>query len=218
LIRKAAEERGFTVELEKVVLDGHGHVDIAIDRNGLRIACEISVTTSPKHEIDNLCKCLAAGFDYAVLVSSESSTLRLAKKRFVPELTRAQRDRVRFLTPAALAGWLDEVRVEAFERVRSEPDHADADSHGASHGKKPALARLRAERKVIPDDGSLLNPEQAAAYLRRAPQTLAKMRSVGGGPPFYKVGRNVYYKREDLDAWLDGRRRRSTSDSGSKDV
>ena len=57
----------------------------------------------------------------------------------------------------------------------------------------------------------MLDSGQAAQYLRLARQTLAKLRCVGGSPPFYKVGRQVLYDRAELDAWLDERRRISTS-------
>jgi excisionase family DNA binding protein len=58
----------------------------------------------------------------------------------------------------------------------------------------------------------MLDSGQAAGYLHLARQTLAKLRCVGGSPPFYKVGRQVLYDRSDLDAWLNDRRRTSTSD------
>jgi hypothetical protein len=40
------------------------------------------------------------------------------------------------------------------------------------------------------------------------------MRTRGGGPVFVKLGRRVVYRREDLDHWLEERRRTSTSDPG----
>jgi hypothetical protein len=48
---------------------------------------------------------------------------------------------------------------------------------------------------------------EASAYLRerhairRTAAPLAKLRCVGGGPPFRKVGRDVIYDAGDLDAW-----------------
>lgn len=57
----------------------------------------------------------------------------------------------------------------------------------------------------------LLTTEQAAHYCASAASTFEKLRVFGGGPVFVKIGRRVAYKREDLDAWIDGNRRRSTS-------
>lgn len=63
LIRRWAEDRGYSVTVEKEVLDGMGIVDLVRERRGAEpIACEISVTTSPEHEIQNAQKCLVAGY------------------------------------------------------------------------------------------------------------------------------------------------------------
>jgi hypothetical protein len=191
-------------------LDGHGHVDLALERNGLRVACEISVSTSPSHELDNLSKCLAAGFDYAVLVSIQEATLRNARRRFAEEFPEELAGRVLFLSPEDFIQWLDEARGEAFARGRQSESSTDP----AKPDSKATKTKPKTQTEPPPGEEGLFNALQAAAYIRRAPQTLAKLRVVGGGPPFYKLGRSVFYKREDLDQWLDARRRRSTSDDG----
>lgn len=54
-----------------------------------------------------------------------------------------------------------------------------------------------------------LRPRQASQYLMethnvsRTPSTLAKLRSVGAGPRFRKVGRFIFYVVEDLDDWIE---------------
>lgn len=206
LLEKLARERGFEVAIEKAVLGGHGHVDLVLERNGLRVGCEISVSTGSRHELRNLSKCLAAGFDYAVLVSSNERTLRNTARRFVSELAPEERTRVHFLSPEAFAEWLDGVRAEAYTRSREAADPE-------TKKKKDARQRAAPAPTAAPPTGGkeMLGTAEAAAYVRRAPQTLAKLRSIGGGPPYYKIGRNVYYDRVDLDAWLDSRRRRSTA-------
>jgi predicted DNA-binding transcriptional regulator AlpA len=60
-------------------------------------------------------------------------------------------------------------------------------------------------------DACMRTPE-AAKYVALAESTLTKMRLTGDGPPFIKVGlRAVAYRKADLDAWLEARVRRSTS-------
>lgn len=49
----------------------------------------------------------------------------------------------------------------------------------------------------------LLSVEEAAAYLRSPPGTLAHWRATGGGPRFAKLGRRIVYRREWLDEWVD---------------
>lgn len=57
----------------------------------------------------------------------------------------------------------------------------------------------------------------AAEYLGMSPKTLEKLRTVGGGPAYYKLS-GVRYLQSDLDAWRDSRRRVSTSDGGTVTV
>ena len=60
-----------------------------------------------------------------------------------------------------------------------------------------------------------LNTKQAARYLGVSPKKLHRLRTEGGGPAYYKFGKSVRYRREDLDEWAGTRRRLSTSDDGS---
>ena len=53
---------------------------------------------------------------------------------------------------------------------------------------------------------------EAAAYLRLAPRTLDNMRQRGIGPLYGKHGGRVRYHREDLVAWADSTRRRTTTE------
>lgn len=49
----------------------------------------------------------------------------------------------------------------------------------------------------------LLTTEEAAAKLRVAPSTLRYWRHTGTGPKSFKIGgKRVFYRAEDLDAWL----------------
>ncbi len=57
-----------------------------------------------------------------------------------------------------------------------------------------------------------LSPPKAAEYVGLACSTMAKLRVVGGGPLYRKLGRRVVYDLRDLDAWLDARKRANTSE------
>jgi hypothetical protein len=59
----------------------------------------------------------------------------------------------------------------------------------------------------------VMRTPQAADHVGLSPSTLEKYRLTGNGPPYQKAGpKIVVYRLEDLDAWLDANRRRSTSD------
>lgn len=57
-----------------------------------------------------------------------------------------------------------------------------------------------------------LTCDEAGTFLKLSPRTLEKMRTIGGGPRFRKLGRRVMYKQADLEAWADARACESTSD------
>jgi hypothetical protein len=59
---------------------------------------------------------------------------------------------------------------------------------------------------------SRLTVIEAADYLRVTKSTLDKWRTVGKGPRFIKAVHRVLYDSRDLDRWLDGNKRSSTSD------
>lgn len=66
-----------------------------------------------------------------------------------------------------------------------------------------------------PRRSTLLDTNEAAAYLHISPRTLEGWRVRGGGPVFVKLGRRVLYDEYDLEEFVDSARRESTSDPGS---
>jgi excisionase family DNA binding protein len=107
LIKRWAEARGYAVTIEKPILDGLGSVDVALEKGSRSIACEVSVTTDTQHEIGNIQKCLAAGFQDVILISSEKKLLTSARHALVAALSTAQYRQVKFLTPEETFSFLD---------------------------------------------------------------------------------------------------------------
>ena len=64
--------------------------------------------------------------------------------------------------------------------------------------------------QIFPDGRMDVN--NAAAYLGLSPKSLACMRSQGRGPRFTKLGKPVFYTRDDLDAWIAANRATSTAE------
>ncbi len=58
----------------------------------------------------------------------------------------------------------------------------------------------------------LLNARSAAELLAVKVQTLAKWRTVGGGPRFIKSGGRILYRKSDLEVWLNSRTFGSTAE------
>jgi len=209
LVRLFAEERGFQVAVEETVLGGHGHIDITLRKDDLSVACEICITTRPEHEVGNLTKCLAARFDYAVLVCTDLQPLDAAR-RLIAE---PHDKRLRFFLPDELPAFLDALNasgdVTTQQQLAKVSRVRDRESNVSNIPPSPGDTDALGAKK------RLLIARDAAAYLGLATQTLAKLRWAGTSPPFYKVGRQVLYDHAALDQWLVVRRRRSTSDTGA---
>jgi predicted DNA-binding transcriptional regulator AlpA len=53
---------------------------------------------------------------------------------------------------------------------------------------------------------TLLTREEAAAFLRKPVGTLAAWAYKREGPPFYRLGRGVVYRRADIERWIERQR------------
>jgi hypothetical protein len=116
LVKRLAESRGYRAIIEKSILGGAGSVDVSLERDEARIACEISVTSTEKQELSNVGKCLAAGYDKVVLLASDAKVLNRLKETVSEELDAVCRERVLVLLPDELAGYLEEQGAEAAAR------------------------------------------------------------------------------------------------------
>lgn len=54
---------------------------------------------------------------------------------------------------------------------------------------------------------TLMTAAEVAEYLRIPLNTLYKWRYEGAGPRAARVGKHLRYRREDVEVWLDARRR-----------
>lgn len=53
---------------------------------------------------------------------------------------------------------------------------------------------------------NFMTAEDAARYLGKSPFTLQWWRSKSRGPAYTRSGRQILYRRADLDAWLERQR------------
>src|ERR1017187_9403357 len=113
LIKRWAEARGYGVAIEKQILDGLGSVDVALEKGGRSIACEVSVTTDADHETGNVQKCLAAGFDEVILISSEKTVLTAVRHALVAVLSTVQYRQVKFLTPEEAFSFIEGLEAKS---------------------------------------------------------------------------------------------------------
>jgi excisionase family DNA binding protein len=70
---------------------------------------------------------------------------------------------------------------------------------------EPARPR-RAQRSVPGNDDRMMTVEDLAEYLGIPIPTVYKQRSEGTGPPGFRVGKYVRWRRPEVDAWLESKR------------
>jgi hypothetical protein len=107
LIKKMAEEKGFKAVIEQPTPDGQGMIDVSLEQNGKKIAVEISVTTTPDHEVGNIRKGLLAGYEKVVVCSSEKKILDKIQGQVSKALLAPDLERVLFFQPEGLLYFLE---------------------------------------------------------------------------------------------------------------
>jgi GTPase SAR1 family protein len=160
LISRWAEANGWRAGIEERILDGLGNVDVALRKGERAVACEIGVTTSAEHEVQNIQKCLAAGFERVLVVSPEKKSLNQIKALAASSLEKDQSGRVGYCTPEELFDILDSVEAESLAseqtvrgykvKVRfkaSRPEEKEEKRGAVSAVIAKAMKRMRRDRK-----------------------------------------------------------------------
>ncbi len=107
LARQWGEACGFRATLEEAVLGGAGRVDVALARDDVRVAVEVAVTSSAAEIAATVGKCVASGFDHAVVVGNDERALGRAERTALEVIPAKDRGKVRFVLPDGLKSFLD---------------------------------------------------------------------------------------------------------------
>lgn len=109
LVKEFAVSKGYHAVIEEQILEGAGRVDVSLTREGVKVACEISVTTGRDYELGNIEKCLAAGYDRILFVSADQRHVKAMEKLAVGQFEDDERAKMHFVGPeeglALLDGW-----------------------------------------------------------------------------------------------------------------
>jgi hypothetical protein len=112
-IKKMAEDRGFTATIEAPTPDGTGFVDVSIIGTDTKIACEISITTTPTWEVHNLTKCLTAGYNTVIVCAPDTKHQDKIRQAIEEQIPEEQRGQVFVFSPDALFSYLNEQIAES---------------------------------------------------------------------------------------------------------
>ena len=148
LITQWGDGMGYRATIEKPILDGAGSVDVALERAGRSVACQVSVTTSAAWEADNVRKCLAAKFSPVVVVATDAKRLARLRKEIEPSLAEADRATVRYFTPEELFAHLQELDVAELKSEKLIRGYRVKKSHAAPPADDGAQRRQTVSRIV----------------------------------------------------------------------
>ncbi|MCZ2390320.1 MAG: helix-turn-helix domain-containing protein [Acidobacteria bacterium] len=111
VIEGIASSYGFSTQIEKTVLDGAGAVDVSLERDRKKIACEVSVTTSDAWEVKNVLKCLKAGYDTVLVVASHPKRIPGITSKLKAAIPVIEQARIKVFTLADSLAYLRDVAV-----------------------------------------------------------------------------------------------------------
>ncbi|MDA2932947.1 type IV secretion system DNA-binding domain-containing protein [Acidobacteria bacterium AH-259-D05] len=119
LVKRLAEDKGYRTIIEKQIAAGAGSVDVSLEKDGTKIACEISITSTPEQELGNIQKCLAAGYERVILFSPENKVLNKAKKFISAKVQTEDLEKVLFLRPEEFLFFLEQEEAKSASKVET---------------------------------------------------------------------------------------------------
>jgi hypothetical protein len=96
LVVQGAKAKGYSTQVEKALGNG-GIVDVHLEREGVRIAVEIAVVSTPLREISHINHCLAAGYDRVYRIFVEEKLLLKTQEVTASVVSAAEITKVRLL-------------------------------------------------------------------------------------------------------------------------
>lgn len=118
-VRSMALQRGFKVTIEDATRDG-GKVDVALVKDDVKIAVEISVTNTADYEVQNIQKCIDDGYSLVYMISNDGKHLANIKEQTFKVLKKKHHSRVHFFDSEELPLYLDALKQPEIkeERIR----------------------------------------------------------------------------------------------------
>lgn len=104
-IKRLAQQHGYAVTLEKETKDGR-RIDVSLESEQMKIACEISVTNTPQYELENIKKCLKENYNIVLMISKNLKHLSQIEEYSKSILAKKDLDKVKFISPDNVVNYL----------------------------------------------------------------------------------------------------------------
>jgi excisionase family DNA binding protein len=168
VIKRMGEIYGFRVELEKPTADGNGRIDVSLNKDEIKIGCEVSVTSTANYETKNIQKCLAEGYDHVVVAVANRKKLPILKRKIRGDIPLHQQAKVKVFGLIDLLSFLRDISVPQKTEIEKE---------------KPT--------------GQRLDFTEACEFFNIGTSTLYRWIREGR-VPFYRIGREYRFDRDEL--------------------
>lgn len=152
-LKAVAEELGFLSTIEKEVLDGEGSIDLALEKDGYGVACEITITTTIDHEFGNIKKCIRAGFALVAVISPKAERLRQMEEAIKAGLEPSESARVGYFLPDQFITWLRELAPTITAPSTAPPVPSERTTRG--YKVRRSAAKLTEEERLAKEDIAL---------------------------------------------------------------
>lgn len=109
---------GFGASLEASCQQSDGAIDVLLTGEKQVIAVEVSVTTSPEHELENLKKCLAENVDQVLCVSPDDKQRLSIQNLALQHLPQTQSTKIKYLKPQLVGDYLAQFDERETQLIR----------------------------------------------------------------------------------------------------
>ncbi len=106
MIKGCGHDLGFGVATEAACQNSRGAIDVLLTGEKQIIAVEVSITTSPEHELENIQKCFAETVDQVLCVSPDNTHRVAIQNLCIEALNQTQLNKVTFLHPQDVTEYL----------------------------------------------------------------------------------------------------------------
>ena len=187
MFKEQAELFGWKATIEERIPKSLESVDVGLKKNDMHVAIEISSTSRVDQEVQNIRKCLEAGYDYVISICTDEKALPFLKKEAKRSFSLKERERIRFYVP-------DQVKIFL----------SSVSPRGIVSEKGIVSGQISKEKQ-------LLDTNEASEYLGIKKNTLYEW-IIQKKIPYIKVGRLVKFRKEDLENWLKRRTQKERKD------
>ena len=167
--KRLAEMRGFRATIERQLPDSLDTVDLYLERDGVKIACEVSVTNTLEYEMKNVTKCLRAGVSQVLVLSVDYEKHRRLSAAVANLLSPEEQKQVSCLMKEEFEHFLDSLP----------PPVAQKPLGSATEGKAKMVKGWKVRTNTVPtphEDVSQVEKELAATLAENLRRRKTKKR------------------------------------------